>query len=159
VTTRRSVAGRPHDYAARRAAKLVLRYPEVVFNGHQALSVINGFAEQVRTSGYRVFACSILPQHVHMVIGRHRYSIEQVVRLLRQAGTARLLADGRHPFATQRDERGRLPSVWSQHFRKVFLFTPEDVRSRIRYVEENPIKDGKRPQRWPFVIAYEPDGA
>lgn len=156
VDAPRSVAGRPHDRAARRAAKEVMKYPEVVFDGHPALSVVRGFERQVKKSGYRIFACSILPQHVHLVIGRHHYDIEQVVRLLRQVGTTRLLADGRHPFAHLRQPNGRLPSVWSQDFRKVFLFTPEEVLHRIRYVEDNPVKEGKKRQRWPFVVPFDP---
>src|SRR5947209_5032303 len=152
VTTRRSVARRPHDRAARQAAKQALTRPPVVFDGHQALSVARGFEGQVKTSGYRVYACSILPQHVHLVIGRHTYSIEQVGRLLKQAATARLEADGRHPFARGAD--GKLPSAWGQDFRKIFLFTPDEVRRAIQYVEDNPLHEGKRRQHWPFVIPY-----
>jgi REP element-mobilizing transposase RayT len=155
VTTRRSVAGRPHDRQLRQAAKEAMKYPEVFFTGHQALSVGLGFGEMAQKAGYRIHACAILPQHVHMVIARHHYPIEQVVRLLRQAATARLLADGRHPFADQRSPTGRLPSVWAQDFRKMFLFTPEDIQRCIRYVEDNPLKEGKRRQQWAFVIPYD----
>jgi hypothetical protein len=109
---------------------------------------------QVEKSGYQVYACCVLPQHTHLVIGRHTYPIEQVIRLLRQAATAKLLEDGLHPFAGQRSPGGRLPSVWGQDFRKVFLFTPEEVRDRIQYVEENPLREGKRRQHWSFVIPY-----
>lgn len=154
VATRRSVAGRPHNAALRRAAKQAMRYPEVAFTGRQALSVAHGFAAMTAKSGYRVHACSILPQHVHMVIGRHHYSIEQVGRLLRQAGTEHLLKNGLHPFADQRAANGRLPSVWGQDFWKVFLFTPEEVQDRIQYVENNPIKEGKRAQHWSFVTPF-----
>ena len=150
--TRRSVANRPHDRAARLAAKQALRYPPVVFDGYQALSVARGFEKQITTSGYRVYACCILPCHAHLVIGRHPYANEQVVRLLKQAATARLLADGRHPFT--RDENGRLPSVWGQDFRKVFLYTAAETVDRIGYVERNPEKEGKRRQNWPFIIPY-----
>jgi REP element-mobilizing transposase RayT len=155
VTTRRSVAGQPHNRQLRRTAKQAMRYPQVVLTGHQALGIAHGFRAITTKCGYRIHACSILPQHVHMVIARHRYGIEQVVRLLRQGGTDRLLADGRHPFADQRASNGRLPSVWGQDFWKVFLFTPEEVRERIQYVDDNPVKEGKRRQRWPFVIPYE----
>lgn len=154
VTTRRSVAARPHDRKLRLAAKEAMKYPEVNFTGHQALSVIKGFAEQTAKSGFIIHACSILPQHAHMVIARHRYPIEQVVRLLRQAATLRLLADELHPFAHLRSGKGRLPSVWAQDFRKVFLFTSEEIWHRIGYVEENPRKEGKRPQKWSFVTPY-----
>jgi hypothetical protein len=152
--TRRSVAARPHDREARLAAKRALVRPEVTFTGLQALSVARGFATQVGKSGYRIYACCVLPQHTHLVVGRHSYPIEQVIRLLRQAATAKLLDDGLHPFADQRSPNGRLPSVWGQDFRKVFLFTPEEVRDHIRYVQDNPVREGKCPQRWPFVIPY-----
>jgi len=153
----RSVARRPHDRTARLAAKEVMKYPEMIFNGHQALSVMNGFGIQVAKSGYHIHACSILPQHVHLVIRRHHYDIEQVIRLLRQAGTTQLLTDERHPFASERSMSGRLPSVWTQGFRKVFLFTPEEVLHRIQYVEDNSVKEGKKLQRWPFVVPFIPD--
>jgi REP element-mobilizing transposase RayT len=151
----RSVAGLPHDLEVRRLAKEALVYPEVVFDGHQALSVGNGFGIQVKKSGYVIYACAILPCHIHLVIRRHRYEIEQVGRLLRQSATKQLLADGRHPFAEARTAKGRLPSVWAQDFWKVFLYTEEDIRRAIRYVEENPVKEGKRCQRWSFVVPFE----
>jgi REP element-mobilizing transposase RayT len=151
---RRSVAALPHDLTARRRAKESLVYPEVVFDGYQALSVAKGFAAATAKSGYVIYACSILPCHVHMVIRRHRYAIEQVVRLLRQFATGQLLRDGRHPFAGQRTAAGRLPSVWGQDFWKVFLFDEADICRAIRYVEDNPVKEGKRPQRWSFVTPF-----
>ena len=150
----RSVANKPHDHRLRFAAKRELKYPPVILTGRQALSIANGFAAQVATSGFRVYAFCILPRHVHLVIGRHRFAIEQVGRLLKQAGTARLLADGLHPFT--REPNGKMPSVWGQDFRHVFLFTTDEVIGRIRYVEANPTKDGKRRQSWPFVVPYHP---
>jgi REP-associated tyrosine transposase len=100
--SRRSVAGNPHDRRQRDAAKQALELPPVVFSGQQTLSVGTGFAQQVRTSGYVIHACSILPKHVHMVIRWHTYKVERVVGLLKQAATERLLRDGLHPFAELR---------------------------------------------------------
>jgi REP element-mobilizing transposase RayT len=153
---RRSLAAVPHDRALRAAAKRALVLPEVVFDGRQALSVANGFADMVAKAGYVVHACSILPCHVHMVVLRHCYPVDQVVRLLRQAATRRLLADGLHPVAALRTANGRLPSVWAQDFWKVFLYSEQDIREKIAYVEDNPVKEGKRPQRWRFVTPIAP---
>jgi hypothetical protein len=94
-----------------------------------------------------------------MVISRHRYEIEQVGRLLRQAATTQLLEGKLHPFADKRRENGTLPSVWGQDFWTVFLYTPEDVYRAIRYVEENPVKEGKKRRHWPFVVPYIPEGS
>jgi REP element-mobilizing transposase RayT len=156
VSHSRSVASKPHDRRRRLAAKAALKYPEVVFTGRQAQSVGTGFGGMVRKAGYVVHACTILPQHAHLVVARHRYSVEQVGRLLRQAATARLLTDGLHPFAELRSPTGRLPSVWAQDFWRVFLFTPDDVRRAIRYAEDNPLKEGKPRQTWSFVTPYTP---
>ena len=71
VSTRRSVAAMPHDHQQRLKAKDSLRYPPVTFNGRQALSIGIGFKRAIEESGYVLHACSILPQHVHMVILRH----------------------------------------------------------------------------------------
>jgi len=152
--SRRSVARRPHDRSLRKSAKQALKYPEVYFTGHQALSVMKGFATQVGKSRYRIHACSIMPQHVHLVAMRHHYPVEQVGRLLRQAGTSQLLEDGLHPFANLRSSNGRLPSVWGQDFHKDFIFNEKQLLHWIKYVEENPVKEGKKPQQWPFVIPY-----
>src|SRR3954464_13892406 len=69
--TRTSVAAAPHDRAAREAAKEALLHPAVHFTGVQALAIGKGFAESARRGGVAVWACSILPEHVHLVIARH----------------------------------------------------------------------------------------
>ena len=38
---------------------------------------------------------------------------------------------------------------------KVFLYTTDDVRDRIKYVNDNPPKENLPPQRWDFVTAYD----
>ncbi len=154
VTTRRSVAGVGHDRAARRRAKEALRYPAVVFDGHQALSIAHGFAKMVEKAEYRIYACSILPEHVHLVPGRYRYSAETMVRLLKAEATAELIRDGRHPLAAHPLRDGSLPSPWARNCWKVFLNELEDITRAIAYVEGNPVKEGKRPQRWSFVVRY-----
>ena len=37
----------------------------------------------------------------------------------------------------------------------MFLYTPEDVRGRIDYVQGNPRKEGLLPQDWDFVTVYD----
>lgn len=147
----RSVAGRPHDHAARRAAKDALQRPPVRFSGVQARSVGRGFGEYVAASGLVVRACSVLPEHVHLVTERFRLPVEQVVVQLEAAATRRLIADDLHPFADPSRPGERPPKCWARGEWSVFLNTPADVERSIRYVEHNPVKEGKSPQRWPFV--------
>jgi REP element-mobilizing transposase RayT len=154
VSDRRSVAHATHNITLRLRAKKSLKYPAVRFDGLQALSVANGFAKQVRKSGYIIHACAILPSHVHLVIRRHSYDISQIVRLLRQSATMQLLSDGRHPFAAIRTPK-RLVSVWGQSYWEDWLYKTEDVPRFIKYVENNPVKEGKRRQRWSFVVPFD----
>jgi REP element-mobilizing transposase RayT len=154
TTERHSLARRPHDVGTRLAAKKALKYPPVQFTGVQARAVGNGFAEFARKSRLTVWACSIMPEHVHMVVGRHRYKVEQVVNLLKGAASRRLNTEQIHPLRPWTSTDGKVPHCWAQGEWKVFLDTEEDIIRAIRYVEENPIKEGMRRQQWPFVTPF-----
>ena len=151
---RHSVARAPHDVAARRAAKQALRYPPVSFTGLQARSIGHGFARAVTESGYVVRACSILPEHMHLVIDRHERRIERIVGHLKARATQGLRADGLHPLAACAEADGSIPSPWVRKGWNVYLNDPEDVLRAIRYVEDNPLKEGKRRQNWGFVTPF-----
>lgn len=156
VSTRRSVAGRPHDHHQRLAAKDSLRYPPVTFSGRQALAIGVGFKRAVEESGYVLHACSILPQHVHVVIVRHRHTAEQIVGHLKGRATQQLAADGLHPLVGHRGSDGKIPSPWAQRSWPVFLHDDEEILRAIGYVQRNPAKEGKRPQRWSFITPFAP---
>ena len=156
TSNRRSVAKEPHDRAARLAAKQSLTHPAVAFSGRQALAVAHGFARSAATSGYTLYACSILPDHMHLVVKRHSYKIEQVVRLLKAAASAALREEGLHPMAHAAAADGEIPSPWSRGCWRVYLHSDADVARSVRYVEHNPVKEGKPIQRWSFVTPFEP---
>lgn len=154
VDVRHSVAKRAHDRALRKAAKESLKYPPVQFTGLQARAVGRGFHDFLQRNGGTVHACAILPEHVHMVIARHRYGAEQLVTLLKGAATRQLVEENLHPFAAFGQPNERLPTCWARGEWKVFLDTEEDIIRSIEYVERNPLRERKRVQRWPFVTAY-----
>jgi hypothetical protein len=112
VRTRRSVASKPHDVNLRLAAKEALQYPPVHFSDEQCQAIGRGFGEYVKKSGVIVWACAILPEHVHLVIARHRYKVEQIANLIKGAGTSALFFEGLHPFQEFRDEKGKAPHCW-----------------------------------------------
>ena len=143
----------PEELASRDAARQTLKFPPVSLSGQQALSIGLGFGEQVRTSGLTIWACSILPEHTHLVIARHRYSVEQVVNLLKGAATRRLIEGGLHPLA-RFAESGKTPHVWATGLWKSFLDTNIAIENAINYVLENPTKEGKPEQRWSFVSGF-----
>ncbi len=141
---RRSVAGKRHDATARKAAKGALKRPPIFFTGIQAREIARGFASYAREAELRIFACAVLPDHMHLVLGRHRLEVEQLAIQPKAAATRSIKAAGlecpHRPFA-----RGE----W-----KVYLETPADIRRAIRYVENNPLKENKPRQRWSFISPY-----
>jgi REP element-mobilizing transposase RayT len=157
VHDRRSHARDPHDAALRAAAKRALRYPPVEFNGRQALAVARGFARAVGRTGCLVHACAIMPAHVHLVIARHRYDVEQLVRQLKADATRQLMAEKLHPLAGFARAPGATPpTCWGGKCRKIFCFTETHVIDEIDYVARNPIRAGLRKQDWSFVTPYAP---
>ena len=155
VNTRRSVAGQPYDRGLRDAAKAALRYTAVRLTAAQVQAVAAGFADGVRRSGYVILACAIEPDHIHLVIARHEYPIEQVVNRLKGAATRELVASGVHPLRDCRTPRGVTPSPWAEGMWVVYLDSAADIARAIPYLENNPVKAGRPRQHWPFVTSYE----
>jgi len=149
VCTRRSAAGVGHDLQQRQAVKRELSRQPVQFTGLQARAVGRGFANAIGKSGHRLLACAILPEHVHVVVAASRFEPARVIGHLKREAALALLAAGLHPFQQLRGKS--LPSCWAENSWRVYLDDEVDVWRAIRYVEANPEKEGKRPQRWSFV--------
>jgi hypothetical protein len=95
-----------------------------------------------------------MPEHVHLVLARHTCKAEQIVNLLKGEATRSLLASDVHPLANYRTSPGKVPKCWGENQWVVFLDTDEAIRRAIRYVEDNPLKEGLPRQRWSFVTQY-----
>jgi REP element-mobilizing transposase RayT len=131
-------------------ARACLKYPPVTLTGRQALSVGTGFGSLCAKSRFAIWACAILPEHVHLVITRHRYCIEQTANLLKGAATSQLRTDGLDPMANYGTSR----SPWARGQWSVFLDSEESIDNAIHYVEQNPNREGKPRQRWSFVSPF-----
>ncbi|MBA4190546.1 MAG: hypothetical protein C0467_21375 [Planctomycetaceae bacterium] len=156
TTESRSLAYDPHDRSKRLAVKRELARPPVKFTGIQARAVVHGFRDYVARTGLRVWACAIMPDHVHLVVERSSSPIERVVQRLKGAATHALIAENLHPFANLANPGELPPKCWARGEWKVFIFDAEHIASAIQYVENNPVKDGRPPQRWSFVTPYNP---
>lgn len=141
------------DLQQRLAAKEALKRPPVVLTGVQARAVGHGFGSYVKKSGLAIWVCAILPDHVHLVVSRPPMKIEQCVIQLKGAATEALIEEKLHPFQGMVDHRGRTPKCFAQGQWKVYL-DHADVPRANRYVENNPLKEGKPMQNWLFVIPY-----
>ena len=142
------------ELAQREEARRALKYPPIQFTGAQARAIGNGFADACRHSSYTIWACSILPQHTHLVIARHTYKVERIVNRLKGASTRELCDAGLHPLARFAAERDRPPRMWAEHQWKVYLDSEEAIEDALHYVEQNPVREDKKPQKWTFVTRF-----
>jgi REP element-mobilizing transposase RayT len=144
VDTPQSLARQPHNVSLRLAAKQSLRYPAVSFTGLQARAVGRGFARFLQRSGVVIWACSILPEHAHLVVARHTYKIEQIANHLKGDATRQLLEDSLHPLSAWRKPDGRVPCCWTRREWKVFLDSEADILRAIRYVVDYRMMEGMK---------------
>ncbi len=142
------------ENAARVAAKKALFYPPVSISGSQALTIAHGFSRQRSKSNYTIWACSILPEHTHLVLARHTYKVEQMANLLKGAATREMIDRQNHPLRSYAKAGERPPRMWSVHEWKQYLDNEEAIEKAICYVEENPVKEGKARQHWSFVTPF-----
>ncbi|MDX1964727.1 MAG: hypothetical protein SFX18_16375 [Pirellulales bacterium] len=159
TTEVRSTAAIEHDQHLRVAAKKALKYPPVLLNGLQARAVGRGFGNYARQSGLLIWECAILPDHAHLVIGRNGHQrnplikIEQIVIQLKGSATRQLEEEDLHPQKHLRRLSGSVPKCFARGAWKVYL-EEADVPPAIRYVRQNPVKEGKPVQNWSFVTDY-----
>ncbi len=73
---------------------------------------------------------------------------------MKGAATRQLEREGLHPLARHGASGERPPKCWGHGEWKVYL-DPEDVPLAIRYVQGNPVKEGKKAQNRSFVRKYQ----
>jgi len=144
----------PEDERERQEAKRHLKYPAVQFTGLQARSIGHAFAGACQRNDYTIWACSILPEHTHLVIARHRFKVEHIVNQLKGNATRELVQQHLHPLAQFSTPGQRPPKMWAERMWKVYLDTEEAIEDAIRYVEDNPVQEGRPSQKWSCVSPF-----
>ena len=131
--------------AFHRAVEPVLEQEVLWFDEERRKLVAQAFGQTVERFGYVIWACAVLRNHAHLVVKRHFHRHEVMWRTLAEgaASSLRVVAD--------LPERHR---VWGERPYSKFLYTQDDVRSRIDYVNANPSKEGLSRQNWEFVTEY-----
>jgi REP element-mobilizing transposase RayT len=126
-------------------AEPLLNFPRFWVDEAKRQAITDAFAKVIAERKYTVWACAILSNHAHIVIRVHR---DDALRMW-------------HAFAEESRTRLRLFAdigaghpVWSSRPYKVFLRTPDEVRSRVQYVEFNPEKEGLPAKQYDFVQSY-----
>lgn len=151
TSERDSRAHSPHDFHARLEAKKHLARTPVHLNGLQARAVARGFSRFVDRSQISIYACAILPEHVHLVVGRHDYSIEEIARHLKADASTQLKRERLHPFQDQAYRDDSLPTPWIRGQWKCFIDEIRHIHNAIAYVNRNPVRERLTAQSWSFV--------
>ena len=115
----------------RERAEEVLKFSIQRLSADDVNAVAGAFAEAVREHVYTCYACAIMPDHVHLLIRKHKKQTEEMIEDFQAASRLRLRTGGNravdHP-------------LWGGPGWKVFLDHPDDIRRTITYIEQNPVK-------------------
>src|SRR5262249_30002138 len=75
------------------AARL-LRHPLLTLDEDACASVVEGFTKAIEQHRYTCYACAIMPDHVHILIRKHKHQAEEVADYLREAARCHLVEAG-----------------------------------------------------------------
>ncbi len=126
-------------------AKPLLVHEKFWLDAAKRQALGEAFSEIVVEANYTVWACAILSNHIHLVIRRHRDDALTMWHRFADATRLRLRKfqgiTAEHP-------------IWADRPYKVFLCSPQRVRTCIRYAERNPENEGFATQHYEFVQPY-----
>jgi REP element-mobilizing transposase RayT len=128
------------------SARSVLKHELLTFTPSDFQLIGDAFANAVRAHKYTCYACAIMPDHVHMLIRKHREKAEEMTEHLQTPSRQALI---------KADQRREDHPVWGGPGWKVFLETQEDFKRTIRYIQDNPLKARMPAQTWAFVTRYD----
>lgn len=124
----------------------MLVHPVIRFDATQRATIAAALGDAVRNTPYTCWACTVMPDHVHLIIRKHRHRAEEMIERLQEATRTRLglagLVPPDHP-------------VWTVNGWRTFLDSPSAVRACIAYVGRNPEREGLPRQHWDFVTPYD----
>jgi len=127
-------------------AQEALVHPLLEFAATERQVIADSFAGAITLHRYTCTACAIMPDHVHILIRKHRDRPEEMIVRLQEA-SARVLRE--------RKLRPANHPVWGGPGWTVFLDLPEEVWRTIHYINGNPAKLGLPAQGCEFVKEYD----
>ena len=128
------------------AASERLKYPLLMFSDVEIQTIGNAFADVMRTRNYTCYGCAILPDHLHLLIRKHRDTAEAMIEFLQ---------DSSRTAMQQTLTRGPDHPVWGGPGWKVYLETRDDIDRTIAYVRKDLVQGRGPEQKWPFVRPYD----
>jgi len=123
----------------------LLQHPVLKFDDKARSSIGNAIANVIQQEKLTCWACVIMPDHVHILIRKHKLLAEEMMESIKKETAVQL----RTLPAWSTDH-----PVWGGGGWKVFLDHPDDVRRTIGYIERNPDPYHLPRQLYPFVQTY-----
>lgn len=127
-------------------ASEVLKFSLLKLDRAETNEIAAAFSEIINQHKYTCYACAIMPDHVHILIRKHKHLAEEMIGFLQDASRLRLRNTNYRP--------GNHP-VWGGDGWKVFLYHPDEIHRTMRYIENNPIQWKLPRQNWSFVVKYD----
>ncbi|MCI0640863.1 MAG: transposase [Gemmataceae bacterium] len=124
----------------------LLKHSLLTFSEADFPLLAKAIEEVIGEQGYTCYACAIMPDHVHMLIRRHRDKAETMIENFQVKSRNAVINAGL---------RSITHPVWGGPGWKVFQNSEEQIVRTIQYIEENPIKAGLPKQFWSFVKVYD----
>jgi REP element-mobilizing transposase RayT len=123
----------------------VLKYPLLEFSSSEIRTIADKFAQAMGQYRYTCYACAIMPDHVHLLIRKHRDKGEQMIESLQEFTRLRFSGS---------PQRGPNHPLWAKSGWKVFFIgtipTTSDgqfaTSARTRPNAECPNKTGRLSQ-------------
>jgi REP element-mobilizing transposase RayT len=127
-------------------AQVVLKHPLLTFSDLDIGCIGQALGQVIRQRGWTCYACALMPDHVHLLIRRHRDPAEVMLESLQDGSRQAVIEAGR---------RSATHPVWGGPGWKVFKSSRPEMERTVRYIEANPIKACRPAQSWPFVTKYD----
>jgi REP element-mobilizing transposase RayT len=118
----------------------------LLFNDEEINLIGAAFEQVILDRKYTCYECAIMPDHIHILIRKHKDRAEAMVENLQKASREKLIEVGK---------RAPTHPVWAGPGWKVFMFKQDDFVRVAEYIRKNPIKAGRPEQNWSFVMEYD----
>jgi REP element-mobilizing transposase RayT len=125
-----------------------LKHPLLTFSEQEIVQLGQALGDVMTANRYTCYAAAVMPDHVHLVIRKHKHQAEEMIAAGQEASRLAVLA---------RPQAGREPEhpVWGGPGWKVYLNSRAEIERVIGYVRMNPVKARWPRQSFGFVKEYD----
>ncbi|MGA2620334.1 MAG: hypothetical protein ABSF26_22165 [Thermoguttaceae bacterium] len=128
------------------AARSLLKHALLTMSEEEVRAIGDALGAVIRQRNYTCYGCAVMPDHIHILVRKHRDLAETMIGHLQEASRGAVLGLGR---------REQEHPVWGGPGWKVYLDSREDTVRTVDYIRQNPPRARRPAQHWPFVKEYD----